>query len=439
MTATEKYDFFRKVTIGHELYGPPIGFGETKALFPLTDLLSGWRQTNVATQKAPSSALYIHIPFCINKRCSFCMYRSIPNYTDAQLNNYSRRIRSELDLWHEDLTANALTGLYVGGGTPNVYNPMQFEETLSPLAHLSYTSDSERTCELAACSAQTAHVSAMRNLGFNRMSLGVQSFDHNIITSVNREYASPDKVYSLIKPARDGHFIDVNVDLMIGLPHRTPENIRWDIRTAIECGALSISLYTYRNIHSPLSHDNEVKRQDIFVSQLAAAMEEIEDAKWDNIAGNDNTEYHLLFSPERKRGTMRFRTSMDGFSNHKVIGIGAFAHGFSPSIFYTCEDFQPLFNAHVPQYRIGILNKRQQMQTAVCNMLYSDDMRIDTAIFSETFGCSFDSIFEAEISELGELGKISRTCHGYKISCSSRLDAASLQKFFWDFSFLCRL
>lgn len=439
MTQEEKLSFYKLVTEKKELYGPPVGFGNSTAKFSLSELREAWRNSDVATVDKPSMALYIHIPFCLQQRCSFCMYKSLVNYDDGQLKNYSERIGREISFWNDELMVRPLSGLYVGGGTPNIYKPELFASMLQCVKNYTYESVAEKTCELAACSASIEHVYAVQALSFNRISLGVQSFDREILSAVNREYASPDKVHSLISPSREGAFLDVNIDLMLGLPHRTSENIRFDVRAAIECGALSISLYTYRNVNSSLSKEDEENRQRAIALQLEAVYEVIDNAGWERVAGNTNTEYHLFFSPKRTRGTFRFRTGISGLENHRVLGVGSFAHGFSPSLFYTCERLYTLFSENEHGYSIGILNKRQQMQMAICNMLYGNEMKIDTVKFLRLFGCAFEDVFEEEILELGKLGKILPVENGYYIPSTSRFEAAALQKFFWDFSFLSQL
>jgi len=378
----------------------------------------------------------LHVPYCARRRCSFCMYKSSTAFTSEALCEYASSVHGMIRLFSPQLTGE-ITNVYVGGGTPTVYSPDGLASLLRPLADMKYKSKGERTCEMSPTTATESHVDVLASLGFNRISIGAQSFDRTVLAQVNRAYAEPEKIALLASRARSLNFVDVNVDLMFGLPGTSVASMRTSVALAIETGALSISIYNYRR-RSAAANLDEQARKDM-VDQFHAACEVMSSCGWECHAGDESTEYHLFFSPMRTRDTTRYQTSSNGVENYSVLGFGAFANGFNPALSYTCISDGKEFSSGKALFRHWVSSEDRQIRLGVINILYAMGNRIDKSSFRNAYGVEFSDYFQEEISGLVELGKAEDGDDIFRLLPVSYADGIILQRFFLPMDMVCRM
>ena len=164
------------------------------------------------------SGLYVHVPFCKTK-CPYCDFTSttnlswIPSWIDALLKEPSL---------HECLFPS-FDSLYLGGGTPSLLSAQHLEGLIQGLeSGFSFTPDTERTVELNPEDVTPEGLRTLRTLGFDRVSLGVQSLDEADLHFLGRRHGVSDSLRSLAE-IRDAGFPNLSVDLMYGLPGRHPQ------------------------------------------------------------------------------------------------------------------------------------------------------------------------------------------------------------------------
>ena len=156
--------------------------------------------------------LYIHIPFCRSK-CYYCDFysiaskRPIPRYLEAlkiEVGLYSGRFES-------------FDSLYLGGGTPTLLDPGEIEEILDCLyGHLVFSSDVEKSIEANPCDMNAEKIAGLKNLGFNRINLGVQSFNDRDLMFLGRAHRARD-AEKAIEGLRSAGFNNIGIDLIYGL------------------------------------------------------------------------------------------------------------------------------------------------------------------------------------------------------------------------------
>jgi len=186
-------------------------------------------------------SLYVHVPFCRSK-CAYCDFNSyarqerlIPAYVDALL--------CEATLWAEPGAAGRIETLYFGGGTPSLLPIAQTERLNDGLRqHFDVAADAEVTTEANPESADAAYLVALRRLGVNRLSLGVQSFDDVELRFLGRihDAARAEEAY---RAARNAGFDSVSIDLIFGLPDQGVAQWRRTLDRAIALGPDHLSLY----------------------------------------------------------------------------------------------------------------------------------------------------------------------------------------------------
>ena len=420
MTAFERLAVYRRLVESNKACVPPFSFGECKDGRVRDEVFEGWKHAREATRLRGGRSIYVHVPFCRERRCSFCMYSSSVDYNEIDLKRYRDRILREFGTWQE-MFSEPIRNFYVGGGTPSVYSASQLAVLLSPFSRLEVEPLGERTCEMSPSTATTDHIAAIAKCGFNRISLGVQSFDPKVTRAVNREFSEKAHVRQLCEYARELSFVDVNLDFMLGLPFVAEDNLRDAVQAVRECGALSASFYYWRQATVP-------RRR--LEWELAIVCDEMDKCGWEFVSGAQNTEHHLFFSPERRKDTFRFVTSSNCIDNEQVIGLGTHAHGFRPSISYSCDSENT--------YKMWCMSQEMQLKMAAANILYHHDNVIDKRSFASAFGLEFSDLFRDEISALHGMNMVEEDETEFRLVCKDNIESIAAQKFFWDASYLKR-
>lgn len=190
----------------------------------------------------PPLALYIHIPWCI-KKCPYCDFNShelkdtLPedDYVDALLNDLGTEMPR---VW-----GRSITSVFIGGGTPSLLSSDALDKLLSGIRALTALSPiTEVTLEANPGTFEQAKFTDFRQLGINRLSIGVQSFNDEHLKKLGRIHAG-DEARRAIEIAHTAGFDNFNVDLMFGLPEQSePEAIN-DVETAVSLEPTHISYY----------------------------------------------------------------------------------------------------------------------------------------------------------------------------------------------------
>ena len=164
-------------------------------------------------------SLYVHVPFCKTKcpYCDFNTYQGIENLMGPYLN----ALTLELDLWGETLGHPLVNTVFFGGGTPSYLPPGQIQHILAKIASSYTVSDvAEITIEANPGDLDQRACEALLRQGVNRLSIGVQSLDNELLSLLGRRH-SADQALEAFGAARSAGFSNVNLDLMYGLPQQT--------------------------------------------------------------------------------------------------------------------------------------------------------------------------------------------------------------------------
>lgn len=433
ISTLQKFKELQYISQKHKLLVPPHFFDTKSSKHSLQEIHDMWNVLEIATIQPKHNSLYIHIPYCM-KRCSFCMYDSKIRRND-NITPYIDRIIKEFNFWSDNINT-PIDSFYIGGGTPSIMSVLNVKQLFNSLSEkLSFCNNSSRTFEL---SPDTINMEKLYELGetfINRISLGIQSMDENVLRNANRPITSPQKIRQIINIAKEISFDDINIDLMVGLNGQTTTNVESSVKQIIELAPLSVTIYSYRDVHniSEWKHENRILEIN---KQLLSAYDIFKKYGWEHASGNLDTEYNIFYSPEKRKKLIRHKTSIDTLSNLNLFGLGNHAIGFNPSLAYKCDSFSDDFDKDEKRYIVYKHTPIQQMELAICNMLYCNNMQIDRNLFYDSFGCNFEDVFEKELEELQSINRIIETPYGYKFINNSKYEAAAIQMFFWDKKFL---
>lgn len=276
--------------------------------------------------------VYLHIPFC-RSRCSYCdfatdVYRS-NDAVDRYVNALCAEIRGgaahlgEHDGIRSDAAGRIIDTVYFGGGTPSLLEPEQVENILTSIFSVfSVASGAEITMEMNPATVTLESLAAYRELGVNRASFGVQTFDDRALKLLARGHDAND-ARETFRMLRDAGFDNINFDLIAGLPSQTLEDWEKNLDEAISMSPEHLSLYLLE-IHggTPLAEQVRSGRQPLPDEDLAAAMYEM---MLDKLAAAGYEQYEI--SNFSKAG-FASRHNSKYWTMEPVFGFGVSAHSF---------------------------------------------------------------------------------------------------------------
>jgi len=190
------------------------------------------------------TGLYVHFPYCL-RRCPYCDFtiaisRTVPGerYADAVLAELRLRI-AQRPAW----TERPLDSIYLGGGTPSLWEPREVGRVLEGIAGLlPLAADAEISLEANPEVADSARLAGYRAAGVNRLSLGIQSFEPAVLTTLGRSH-SPSDAEAAFRAARGASFENVSIDLIHGVPGQSLAGAVEDARRAVALGPEHVSSY----------------------------------------------------------------------------------------------------------------------------------------------------------------------------------------------------
>jgi len=186
-------------------------------------------------------ALYVHIPFCTAK-CTYCDFNSYAGQ-ESLMGPYAAAVAREAALWAPQLAGRQAETVFFGGGTPSLLPLPEMRVIVSALRErFDIAPDAEVTLEANPGTVDAAHLRGLRDLGFNRISFGVQSFHDEELRRLERVHDARE-VEDAYRWARDAGFENVNLDLIYGLQGQSLAGWQANLEAALALGPEHLSLY----------------------------------------------------------------------------------------------------------------------------------------------------------------------------------------------------
>ncbi|MFA6708208.1 MAG: radical SAM family heme chaperone HemW [Fusobacterium sp.] len=264
-------------------------------------------------------AIYIHIPFCV-KKCNYCDFLSFKS-DEETIEKYVVNLIKEIKLYPK----YSYDTVYFGGGTPSLLKGEQIKRILKTL---NINDDAEVTLELNPKTANREKITAFKNAGINRLSIGIQSFNDNFLKKLGRIHNIQEGI-NIYKEARKIGFNNISLDLMFSLPGENIEDVKMDMKKLIELSPEHFSIYSLiwepgTKFYEKLKK-GEYKETD---NDLEADMYEyiINYAK-------KNSYCHYEISNFCKKG-YEARHNTKYWRNKEYVGVGLGASGYLDKIRY---------------------------------------------------------------------------------------------------------
>ena len=265
------------------------------------------------------AGIYLHIPFC-KSRCSYCDYFSSAN--ESQIDMFVKSLCAEARMRKHEISESVKT-IYFGGGTPSRLQKIHFEQIFDTLfGEFTILSDAEITLEANPDDLSQEYIQMLAALPFNRLSIGIQSFDDRELKFLNRRHRKK-QALDAVKYVKQAGFNNLNIDLMYGLPNQTLERWKSALQQAVDLNIQHISAYH-------LAYEPETEMLSLLqAGKINPLNEQI-----------SNEMFSMLVNTLADSGFTHYELSNfalpDRFSQHnssywrgeKYIGLGAAAHSF---------------------------------------------------------------------------------------------------------------
>ncbi len=262
------------------------------------------------------AGLYIHIPFCAS-RCGYCDFYSTTSL--AGRDRYVDALAREMEAEYGFLSDGSLNTIYIGGGTPSLLTPAQLGHIFDAAARLwDLEGLQEVTLEANPDDLSPEYLAALARLPFDRLSLGVQSFDDGLLKLMNRRHTAA-QAAEAIENARRAGFDNLSADLIYGIPGMTPRQWADSVERLIALHPEHISAYCLtiepgtpfaRNGMRPVQEEVAEEQYTLLCDRLSAA-------------GYEHYEISNFALPGR-----RARHNSAYWSGQAYLGVGASAHSY---------------------------------------------------------------------------------------------------------------
>ena len=224
------------------------------------------------SQKIRPLSIYVHIPFC-ESLCYYCACNKIITKHHEKAEPYLRYLVKEVELYTNAIgMGQSVSQLHLGGGTPTFLSDDELRELMSVLKRsFSFVAGGEYSVEVDPRTVNEQRLALLLELGFNRLSFGVQDFDPEVQKAVHRIQPAA-QVFGLVESARKMGFESVNVDLIYGLPKQTPESFDRTLKQVNELRPDRIALYAYAHLPERFKPQRRILAAELPVASSKIAM-----------------------------------------------------------------------------------------------------------------------------------------------------------------------
>ncbi|MFB4164867.1 radical SAM family heme chaperone HemW [Alteribacillus sp. JSM 102045] len=367
-----------------------------------------------------AKAIYVHIPFC-KQICYYCDFNKF--YLDNQpVDSYIEALESEIkDAFLINHNRESIKTVYIGGGTPTALNGKQLEKVI--LAVKKYapllSDELEFTVEVNPGEADLEKLKIMRKHGVNRLSIGVQSFDNNLLKKIGRSH-SAEEVWKTVKDAQKAGFENISIDLMFGLPGQTSEIWQNTITNALKLNIPHISAYSLK-IEEKTMFYNWYRQ-----GKLRTLPEDIEAEMYEEMVSRLNRAGYEAYeiSNFAKSGFESMHNQVY-WENKEYFGFGAGAHGYLNGVRYSniaplthyIRALQEKKTAVKYSHRVS----KQEMMEEEMFMGLRMKKGVKEKNFKQKYGCSYFEIFSKAIQELKDKKLLLDTGWSLHLTESGRL------------------
>lgn len=391
-----------------------------------------------ALQQRPASdqplSLYVHLPFC-STVCYYCGCNKVITKDHSRSSRYLDYLEREVEMQLAALSGTRqVAQLHWGGGTPTFLSDEEMTRLMRMLrSHFAFLEEGEYSIEIDPRSVDPKRAHLLADLGFNRMSLGIQDFDPMVQQAVNR-IQSFEQTRDVMLGARDAGFKSVSVDLIYGLPRQTLQGFRATLDKALSLAPDRIALYSYAHLPQIFMpqrriHDTELPAAEEKLSLMAMAIETLVEAGYVFIGMDHFARPDDELSLAQKAG--KLHRNFQGYSTHAELDLLAFGVSAIAKVgpvyaqnAKSLDDYYHDIDAgHLPVRRGYRMDTDDVLRRAVIQELMCH-FKLDFTAVSQTWSIDFNTYFSdalVQLQPLTEAGLLRMDAQGIEVMPKGRL------------------
>ncbi len=358
-------------------------------------------------------SIYVHLPFC-STICFYCACNKVVTRDRSKGAKYLDYLYREIDLqgplFQDD---RVVEQMHWGGGTPTFFNMTQLSSLWDHLKrYFQMAPNGEYSIEIDPRSVNGEDIHALRAMGFNRVSLGVQDFDPDVQRAVNR-IQNEAQTLEVMAAAREADFASINVDLIYGLPKQNLQSFNRTLERVIAAAPDRIAIYNYAHLPTRFKPqrrivDAELPSPDIKLKLLGLAAERLGEAGYVYIGMDHFAKPTDTLAVAQRNG--RLHRNFQGYSTHAdcdLLGLGVSAIGaIGPTYsqnhrhletYYDSLDRDMLPVKHGMELSQDDLARRAVIQALTCHF------RVSKQSIELSYLINFNRHFAEELAELSQL------------------------------------
>lgn len=360
--------------------------------------------------------LYVHLPFC-DTLCFYCGCNKIVTRDRGKGASYLNYLNEEIALQANALGSDTkVAHMHWGGGTPNFFSFSQLVDLTRQLrGHFQFDLAGDYSIELDPRTVDSAYVAGLRELGFNRVSIGVQDFDADVQRAVHR-IQSEAQTREVIDAARANGFRSVNVDLIYGLPKQSLVSFERTLERVVAADPDRIAVYNYAHLPNLFKPQRRIQASDLPAPEtrlklLALAIRLLNAAGYQYIGMDHFAKATDSLAVAQRQGLLH--RNFQGYSTHAdcdLLGLGVSAIGnIGPTYsqnFRTIEEYYHSLDHNTLPIMRGIelsaddLVRRAVIGALMCHFTVSKES------FATSYLIDFDKYFATELDDLRELEQL---------------------------------
>lgn len=364
-------------------------------------------------ENLPDLSLYFHIPYC-DTLCYFCGCNMIVTRNRERIREYIKYIKNEIDLLRQYLNPDRkVAQLHWGGGTPTSLNPDEIDSLMKYIRQsFQFKENAEVGCEIDPRGLTRDHLVALRENGFNRISMGVQDFNEKVQKYVNR--IQPEEMtIQVVNWIRELEFQSINLDLMYGLPFQTIQTFEETLDKTIKLSPDRLAVFNYAHVpwmkkHQALIHPEDLPSPQEKLNILKLTIEKLTSNGYvfigmDHFAKPDDD---LAIALKNKKLYRNFQ----GYSTHAGCDLYAFGitsisqlkNIYAQNFKTEKEYFKAIDDEKLPILKGYRLNEDDQIRRTVIMKLMCD-FELDFSEIENEYKINFKEYFKNSLNSLLEM------------------------------------
>ncbi len=382
--------------------------------FDLEDYLGGAKHSNEDPIPSPLS-LYLHIPFC-DTICYYCGCSKVITKDKSKAGPYIKLLKQEIKLQGALFAQDReVTQIHWGGGTPTFLSDKEINEIIECIRenfNVPASNMVEFGIEVDPRTVDQQRIKNLAHMGFNRISFGVQDFDHDVQESVNR-VQSTEEIKQHIIDAHAQNFQSINIDLMYGLPNQTIQSFTKTLDTTIELNPDRLAIYNYAHLPEMFKPQRRINEDELPSAEeklniLQLCIDKLQSAGYVYIGMDHFAKATDDLVKAQQQGSLH--RNFQGYSTNAdcdmiamgITAISRIGDNYSQNV-RTIEEYEKYLNkGEIPIFRGIELEADDVLRREVINELMCNN-NLDITKLEKKWNMNFSTYFKSSMGDLQQM------------------------------------